>query len=248
MPYLPAPLEPLLSLRSYSGEQSVHAHDFAQVLFAWRGRMDLELGGGADFCDGCRGLIIPAGVTHAYAAPPDTRMVVIDAPARRGLDRVRRFAVTAGVRQLVAGATPSDLLAALLDAPRVGVRRGIALDGLRAALVLALHEPWTTARMASLCLLSPQRFHARLLELTGLAPQAWLRALRLDEAQRLLRRGLTLEATAARVGYASASALAYALRRDRAVGVRSLERARTTEVESSASRQMISPAGATMRA
>ena len=72
---------------------------------------------------------------------------------------------------------------------------------LQAALAGALHEPWTTARMAERCLLSPQRFHARLLELTGLSPQAWLRALRLDEAQRLLRRGLTLEAAAARVGY-----------------------------------------------
>jgi AraC-like DNA-binding protein len=76
--------------------------------------------------------------------------------------------------------------------------------------------------MAERCLLSPQRFHARLLELTGQSPQAWLRSLRLDEAQRLLRRGLTLEATAARVGYATASALAHALRRDREIGVRSL--------------------------
>ena len=52
--------------------------------------------------------------------------------------------------------------------------------------------------------------------------RAWLRALRLDEAQRLLRRGLTLEAVASRVGYASASALAHALRRDREVGARDL--------------------------
>ena len=76
--------------------------------------------------------------------------------------------------------------------------------------------------MAERCLLSPQRFHARLLELTGCSPQAWLRTLRLDEAQRLLRRGLTLEAAAARVGYRSASALAHAMRRDRATGVRGL--------------------------
>jgi AraC-like DNA-binding protein len=76
--------------------------------------------------------------------------------------------------------------------------------------------------MAERCLLSPQRFHARLLELTGHSPQAWLRTLRLDEAQRLLRRGLTLEAAAARVGYRSASALAHAMRRDRATGARDL--------------------------
>ena len=216
------PLEPLLSLRSYSGEQTVHSHDHAQVLFAWRGRMDIEVGTSADFSDNSCGLIIPAGVTHAYAASPDLRMVVLDVAPERGLDRARRFAVTPAVRELAAGARASQLLDAILQTPRVGVRRGIALDSLRTALARALHEPWTTARMAERCLLSPQRFHARLLELTGLSPQAWLRTLRLDEAQRLLRRGLTLEAAASRVGYRSASALAHAMRRDRAVGVRDL--------------------------
>ena len=216
------PLEPQLSLRSYSGEQTVHSHDYAQVLFAWRGRMDIEIASSADFSDNSCGLIIPAGVTHAYAASPDLRMVVIDVPPQRGLDRARRFTVTPAVRELAAGARASPLLEAILQTPRVGVRRGIALDSLRASLVDALHEDWTTARMAERCLLSPQRFHARLLELTGLAPQAWLRTLRLDEAQRLLRRGLTLEAAAARVGYRSASALAHAMRRDREVGARDL--------------------------
>jgi len=213
---------PLLSIRSYSGEQTVHQHDYAQVLFAWRGRMDIEVGGAADFSDNSCGLIIPAGVTHAYAASPDLRMVVMDVPMRRGLDRARRFPVTASVRALAGRSNAADLLAAILGAPRAGVRRGIALDRLQAELAGALHEPWTTARMAGRCLLSPQRFHARLLELTGQSPQAWLRALRLDEAQRLLKRGLTLEAAAARVGYATASALAHALRRDRAVGARGL--------------------------
>jgi AraC-like DNA-binding protein len=216
------PAEPQLSIRSYSGEQTVHSHDHAQVLFAWRGRMDIEIGSAAGFSDSSCGLIIPAGVTHAYAASPDLRMVVIDVAADRGLERARRFAVTPAVRELAAGARASRLLDAILEAPRVGTRRGIALDRLRAALSAALHEPWTTARMAERCLLSPQRFHARLLELTGQSPQAWLRTLRLDEAQRLLRRGLTLEAVAARVGYASASALAHAMRRDRATGARQL--------------------------
>jgi AraC-like DNA-binding protein len=219
---LAAPLEPQLSIRAYSGEQTVHSHDHAQVLFAWRGRMDIEVGASADFSDASCGLIIPAGVTHAYAASPDLRMVVVDAPPERGLDRARRFAVTAGVRALVGHAPADRLLEAILGAPATGVRRGIAFDRLQAELAGALHEPWTTARLAERCRLSPQRFHARLLELTGQSPQAWLRAQRLDEAQRLLRRGLTLGAAAARVGYASASALAHALRRDRAVRVRGL--------------------------
>jgi hypothetical protein len=45
----PAPLEPQLSIRSYSGEQTVHSHEHAQVLFAWRGRMDIDVGARADF-------------------------------------------------------------------------------------------------------------------------------------------------------------------------------------------------------
>ncbi len=216
------PREPQLSVRSYSGEQTVHSHDYAQVLFAWRGRMDLEVGASADFADSSCGLVIPAGCTHAYAASPDLRMVVIDVAPEPGLDRTRRFVVTPGLRQLAAAGRAERLLDEILQAPRAGVRRGIALDALGAMLAGALHEDWTTARMAELCRLSPQRFHARLLELTGQAPQAWLRDLRLDEAQRLLRRGLTLEAAAARVGYASASALAHALRRDRELGVRAL--------------------------
>jgi len=213
---------PQLSIRAYCGEQTIHQHDHAQVLFAWRGRMDIEVGAAAGFADDSCGLVIPAGVTHAYAASPELRMVVIDVAPEAGLDRARRFAVTPGVRRLAADGRVEPLLEAILGAPRVGVRRGLALASLRSALAAALHEPWTTARMADRCLLSPQRFHARLLELTGQSPQAWLRTLRLDEAQRLLRRGLTLDAVAPRVGYRSASALAHALRRDRALRVRDL--------------------------
>ncbi|MCL0127239.1 helix-turn-helix domain-containing protein, partial [Klebsiella pneumoniae] len=66
--------------------------------------------------------------------------------------------------------------------------------------------------------------HARWLELTGRTPQQWLRQLRLDQAERLLARGRSLEASAADCGYASASALAYALRRDRGTGARALRR------------------------
>jgi len=218
----PALRSPQLSMRAYSGEQTVHSHDHAQVLFAWRGRMEIEVGASAAFADNSCGLVIPAGVTHAYLASPDLRMVVIDVPADHGLERARRFAVTPGVRRLAAEARAGALLQAILGGPPVGARRGIALDALHRELSAALNEPWTTARLADRCRLSPQRFHARLLELTGLAPQAWLRTLRLDEAERLLRRGLTLEATAARVGYASGSALATALRRERGVRVRAL--------------------------
>ena len=76
--------------------------------------------------------------------------------------------------------------------------------------------------MAGLCRFSPQRFRARFAELTGLSPLAWVRQRRLDEAQRQLRAGLPLDTVALQVGYASASALCFALRRERGIGARQL--------------------------
>ena len=74
--------------------------------------------------------------------------------------------------------------------------------------------------------LSVAQFHARFVELTGETPQDWLRKLRLDAASQQLRQGAALEATALRCGYASASALAYALRRDRGLRSRQLKASR----------------------
>ena len=74
--------------------------------------------------------------------------------------------------------------------------------------------------------LSVAQFHARFVELTANTPQDWLRNLRLDAACQQLRQGAALEATALRCGYASASALAYALRRDRGLSSRQLKAGR----------------------
>lgn len=208
------------SVRSYAGEYAGHDHAHAQIMFALDGRMELEIGGRAAFTDTSCGMIIPAGVAHTFMSPRGVRMVVIDTPEDTGVDRIRRFAVTAACRNDVDPARAALHLAHVLEAPSILSRRSIDLARLDTALDRAPHEPWDTARMAALFFLSPQRFHARLLELTGLSPQAYLRSRRLDTAQRLLRGGLALEATALRVGYRSASALGFALRRDRQSGAR----------------------------
>jgi AraC-like DNA-binding protein len=147
---------------------------------------------------------------------------VIDTPACSRLDRLRAFAQPPGWSLQ---APPATLVGLALGAPRVQGRRRVEVAGLEAAIRGALHEDWTATRMAEVFAMSVSRFHARWVALTGLAPQAWLRRQRLAVAADLLRAGRSLEATAAAVGYASASALAFALRRDRGDSARGLRRA-----------------------
>lgn len=213
------------TLRTYDGQAHVHVHDHVQVMVPLAGRMELEVDGQALFTDPSCGMLIPAGVRHAYHAQPGTRILVIDAPASSGLERLRRFALTPACRTLDRHGDAEQQLALLLDLPTVlSSRRGLDLARLDAILAQTLHEPWSTARMAQLFHLSPQRFHARLLELTGGTPGSHLRALRLEHASRMLAGGASLDIVAARVGYRSASALAYALRRDCGTGARALRR------------------------
>lgn len=223
-------LAPMASVRRYSGEHTAHAHDHAQVLYALAGRMELEVAGRAAFVDTACGMVVPAGMAHGFLAQAGSCLLVIDAPAQAAsVDRVRRFAVPPACRHWPATSPdPSHdaavRLAQLLQSPRVLARRALAPAVLERAVRAALHEEWPTARMAALYALSAPRFHARWQELTGRTPQAWLRDCRLDAAAQALARGQSLEATALRVGYASASALAYALRRERGVGARALRR------------------------
>ena len=208
-------------MRRYSGEHSTHAHAHAQVLYALQGRMELEVGGRQAFVDTACGIVIPAGMRHGFLAAPASQMLVIDAPDQPGLHRMRRFAVPPQWR-----AQPQvDALARVaevLQAPGVIARRHVDMERLAHTVQAALHEDWPTARLAAWCHLSVARFHARMLALVGTTPQAWLRGLRLDRAQQWLAQGQPLETVALQCGYASASALAYALRRERGMGARDL--------------------------
>lgn len=219
-------LQPEASVRRYSGEHAAHHHDgHAQILYALEGRMELEVDGHAAFVDTASGMVVPPGARHAYLAAPHARMLVVDVPLGWGAgaaERMRRFQVP-----LAARVAPLDLavdlrLALVLQAPTLLARRGLDAQAVERQVQAALHEDWPTARLAQLCHLSPQRFHTRWLELTGFTPQAWLRRLRLDRAEQALAQGRSLEATAWACGYRSASALAYALRRERQVGARAL--------------------------
>jgi AraC-like DNA-binding protein len=216
------------SIRHYSGEHAAHVHDaHAQLLYALNGRMELEVNGRSSFVDTASGLLIPAGSRHGYWAAPGAQILVLDVPAAlcTGLDKVRRFHVPQAARSAPAQLPAEQRLALLLQSPALLARRSIHLSAIEHAVRQQLHTAWPTARMAALAHLSPQRFHARWQELTGSTPQQWLRQLRLDEAVRQLARGHSLEASAAACGYASASALGYALRRDRNTSARQLRKA-----------------------
>lgn len=233
-PLRPPLLAPHASVRSYSGEYTVHEHGHAQLLFALSGRMELEVAGHAAFVDSQCGLVVPAGVRHGFLAERGSRVMVVDAPVEPGVERVRRFEVPAALAAPVlarglledgdAGRYAVQALAGILGAPTWVPRRPVDLALLDAALDRALHETWSTARMAGLFCLSPQRFHARLLALCGQTPQARLRERRLQRAVTLLQGGMPLETAAWQVGYRSASALGFALRREQGLGARAVRR------------------------
>lgn len=217
------------SLRHYSGEHAAHVHDgHAQLLYALSGRMELEVDGHSRFVDTACGLLIPAGSRHGYCAAPGAQIMVLDVATTpcAALDKVRRFHVPPPARCAPAQLAPEARLALLLQSPVLLARRTVDVQALSRTILAQLHAAWPTPRMAALAHLSPQRFHARWLELTGATPQQWLRRLRLEEAERQLARGRSLDACAAACGYASASALGYALRRDRGTGARQLRQAR----------------------
>lgn len=228
MDHEPRPLDHAeASLRRYAGEYPAHAHGHAQVLVGLRGCLQLELDGHAAFVDAASALIVPAGVTHAFLAEAPAQVLVIDAPADAALQRVRRFVPPPAWKALrPEGLDAGAVLADIAGAATLLARRRIDLAALEAAVAAAPAADWSTPRLAALCCLSPQRFHARFIELAGMPPAAWVRACRLDAAERLLRAGLSLEAAALQVGYATASALAFALRRERGVGARTLRGSR----------------------
>jgi AraC-like DNA-binding protein len=221
-----------ISVRAYRGEYGTHHHAHAQVLVGFRGSLQLEVEGRPAFVDPSCGLVIPAGAGHGYLVETPAEVMVLDCDAARATDRLRRFALPSRWPSEAAAWTAERLLLELLGAPTLQTRRRLDLAALAQRVDAELHRDWTVAALAGLCRFSPQRFRARFAELTGLSPLAWVRQRRLDEAQRQLRAGLPLDTVALQVGYASASALCFALRRERGIGARQL-RARADPVRAS---------------
>jgi AraC-like DNA-binding protein len=220
---MPLPLNlPDASERRYAGTYEAHEHAHVQVLVALRGRLEIEVAGHLTTLEPGVALIVPPLARHAYSADRAMSALVIDTPARAGFDRVRRLRCDPAHGLARARDDLHGMLDELSGAPRAGARRPLDLDHLASVVQASLHEPWPVSRLARWAVLSRPRLHARIAERSGVGPQAWVRGFRLDRAQALLAAGCTLNAAASQVGYASASALAYALRRERGVGAREL--------------------------
>jgi len=213
-------------VRHYDRVSDTHVHDHAQVLFGIDGGLHVEVEGHSTWVDQSCGLVVPAGATHAYGTPRTARVLVLEDLTGPATERVRRFALPQGWRR--AGLDIDSLVDTLLGAPTLRARRRIDLDALAARVDADLARPWTVAELAAACCLSPQRLRARFAEALGQSPQAFVLTRRLNRAEALLRRGFSLEAVAAQVGYGRASALSAALRRERGSGARDLRRRRAS--------------------
>jgi AraC-like DNA-binding protein len=209
-------------LRHYRDDHGVHTHGHAQLLFGVGGCLDVEVGGHLMRVDASTGLIVPAGVLHASAARHGADVWVVDVPAAQEFDRLRPLALALGRPQ---GLSVEHWLDFARSARRALPRRRLDTALLEIAVDKSLHGDWSAARMAAQFALSVPQFHARWRLLTGQTPQAWLRERRLNAAERLLRAGWPGDTVAAQVGYTSASALLFALRRERGIGARDLRRA-----------------------
>lgn len=211
-------------IRRYDREGGRHAHDHAQVLFGVRGTLELEVEGHASWVDASSGLVVPAGATHAYSAAAGAQVLVLDGLSGPATQRLRQFALPRGWHS--AGHDADTLLALLTGAPTLGARRRIDLDALAERIDADLARDWSVADLAAACCLSPQRLRARFAQALGQSPLAFVQARRLNRAEQLLRRGLALDVVAAQVGYARASSLSAALRRQRDTGARQLRQRR----------------------
>jgi AraC-like DNA-binding protein len=213
-----------LELRHYGAAPGSHAHDHYQLLWGWRGALELEIGGRGHLVTAGRAAVIAPGERHDFEAPRGSACFVIDvAGVEAGLELLagRTFAAAPRVLAALAGGQRIDgdaaamLLASLpAQAPRDAGRR-IDWATLDAWIDARLSAPITVAALAAQAFLSPSQFAARCADETGRAPMAYVRERRLALARRLRADGWPVHQLAPRCGYRSPSALTAALKRGR---------------------------------
>lgn len=111
-----------------------------------------------------------------------------------------------------------QLLRSLIDhgQNRLGLMAGLADKKLAKALVSMHDHPealWTLEALASVAGMSRARFAGYFREVVGITPASYLTRWRIGLAQDLLRKGQSMSLIASQVGYANASALSRAFRK-----------------------------------
>lgn len=221
-----------LSLRHYGASPGSHSHGHFQILLGLSGALDLEVEGRGLRVASGGGCVIEPGARHDFESAHGSLCLVLDSshpdwarcmahptPADHALPLARYLA--SALQQglpLAQAQGPALLREAWLpgaaSAPRSPARRrAIDWQALRLWAAGQWQHPLTVADLAERTHLSPAQFAARCREEQGLAAMAWLRGLRLEQAQWLRARGLPVAEVARRTGYRSPSALTAALRR-----------------------------------
>lgn len=221
-----------LSLRQYGASPGSHSHGHFQILLGLDGVLDLEVEGRGLRVASGGGCVIEPGARHDFESAHGSLCLVLDsahpgwapcmahpAPAAHALPLARYLASALQQGQpLALQHGPALLREAWLPhehapSPASPRRRAIDWPALRQWAAGQWQHPLSVADLAAQVHLSPAQFAARCRQEQGLAAMAWLRGLRLEQAQWLRTRGLPVAEVARRTGYRSPSALTAALRR-----------------------------------
>lgn len=231
-----------LGLRSYSGQVELHAHEYHQIVLPQSGAMEIEVAGRSGWVDWSQGVLIEAGLRHAFSTRRVDTFLVMDVPhSRPGMasslvlpHKKAFFPIEPNIRHLLQYAVRSLpqlttgspqitdawctlLLSALsqtLDAP-ANAGHGIVAKAL-AYIEERLHTPLSVREIARTAGTSERRLYVLFNRHLGTTPFAHIAALRLNLATDLLRgTSLTIAEIAHRAGYADQSALTHALKKSR---------------------------------
>ncbi|TSE12713.1 helix-turn-helix transcriptional regulator [Mesorhizobium intechi] len=229
--------ETVVEIRRYSEEIERHQHDYPQVILPISGALEIDLGHRSGRVSSSTGAFISAGCQHAFYARQTDSFVVLDLPSRLGIGEPDKdipafFAIGREVQGLIdyiaALAASQELSASLRRAWSTLLldriippgdrpdRRELAVRRATAFMQRNLAEPIRIADIAEAIGMSPTRLHEAFIRRRAITPHAYLVAMRLDAAERMLADPrLSIADIAIFSGHADQSALTRAMRRER---------------------------------
>lgn len=227
-------LKDILDFRSYRDETERHAHSFWQAVLPVRGRLEMEIGGRGGAVHPGQGALIPPHVDHAFQAVGDNRFLVADVvslrlprticerfssrsffPIRQPVQALMDFRAASphADDEVTVGHWCALFLYALDQAPMPAEPLAAAVERAITHMRAHLGDPLTIAELADAGGLPEHRLNAAFRAVHGQSPYAYLSALRLREAMRLLAEtSLPIGEIAYRTGHADQSALTRRLR------------------------------------